>query len=720
MPCPIKTKQTILLERLKEDLKAIGTLLLSTNAKKIDKSVDTIKKDFFDILELVSLGIKIPIGKAIEKDFTKANWFTISENTRQANEIINNFRIIKGNIYESAGDIKQGLETLSKEDNKNLVKALNGDMNPDELNPTTKKLHDSFRKIIDKNADKLVEVGILDEKDKIESYLKRYYSQYVDENAKKTGGSVAFNKLKARKDLTYDERIALGMVEDATFVIPNTIAEQNILIEKGRVLKALADAFGHDEEIAGYVKISEESAKSGLKKYGDLAGKWVHPDIKKELDYARIVQRETDVLETVLYAYVDLIDHLKVNMTVKNPVTHVYNIASNMLLAGLNGDMLSLGKVLYLRHKKPNKFKELVKQANSFGLNSYLDDFENSHIDLAPNGRVNVVETIWKNLYMTRDSKLGKGARHLYDWEDKIFKIASFYKGLEDGLDAKTAFNNAKEVYVDYSTPLPAAIKVLDKTGLMPFLHYQYKSTPAVAKVMGKNKIRTALLGLGIFSLGGMVFQNEEEEYYKPDWANNKFNLFGTKEWVRLDNGWYLNAGRMIPGTKLEFELGGILKGFLEIVNGKTPLGYNIGSKYDSDLESYGQRALAMAENYLPAATLGRYAQRSVNIGLGKLGIAEPKKNYYQEDMTFKELGGRALGARRFNEQKELDSKMNNAKKEFNYRVKENPKSKSDEEKKYDVKSKKISEAGRKINKDVKKIPIKKDKDFRFDAKFEL
>ncbi|MBD3831659.1 MAG: hypothetical protein IE890_14400, partial [Arcobacter sp.] len=347
----------------------------------------------------------------------------------------------------------------------------------------------------------------------------------------------------------------------------------------------------------------------------------------------------------------------------------VYNIASNMLLAGLNGDMLSLGKVLYLRHKNPNKFKELVKKANSMGLNSYLDDFEKSHIDLAPNGRVNVAQTIWKNLYMTRDSKLGKGIRYLYDWEDKIFKIASFYKGLEDGLDAKTAFDNAKEVYVDYSTPLPAAIKVLDKTGVMPFLHYQYKSTPAILKVMGKNKMRTLLLGTGVFALGGSVFQDEEEEYYKPEWAGNKFNLFGVKEWLRLDNGWYLNAGRMIPGTKFEFELGGIPKGIFEIVNGKTPLGYNIGSKYDSDLESYGQRALAMAENYLPSATLGRYAQRGVSIALSNLGMTEAKKNYYQEDMTAKELGGRALGIRRFNEQRELDSKMNNAKKEFKYRV---------------------------------------------------
>ncbi|WP_151946602.1 hypothetical protein [Aliarcobacter butzleri] len=718
MPCPIKTKQNILLDRLKEDFKAIGTLLLSRDAKKIDKSVDTIRNDFFNILELASLGIKFPAGKMAEKDFTKINWFTISENTRQANEIINNFRIIKGNIYESAGDIKQGLETLSKDDNKNLVKALNGDMSPDELNPVTKKLHDSFRSIIDKNADRLIEAGILDEKDKIDSYLKRYYSQYVDENAPKTGGSVAFNKLKQRKDLTYDERITLGMIEDATFVIPNTIAEQNILLEKAKILKTLADSFGHDDEIAGYVKISDESAKSGLKRYGALAGKWVHPDIKKELDYARIVQRETNWVETWLYP---TIDHLKVNMTVKNPVTHVYNIASNMLLAGLNGDMLSLGKVLYLRHKNPNKFKELVKKANTMGLNSYLDDFEKSHIDLAPNGRVNVAQTIWKNLYMTRDSKLGKGMRYLYDWEDKIFKIASFYKGLEDGLDAKTAFDNAKEVYVDYSTPLPAAIRVLDKTGAMPFLHYQYKSTPAILKVMGKNKLRTLLLGTGVFALGGSVFQDEEQEYYKPEWAGNKFNLFATKEWLRLGNGWYLNAGRMIPGTKFEFELGGIPKGVFEIVNGKTPLGYNIGSKYDSDLESYGQRALAMAENYLPSATLGRYAQRAVNIGLGNLGITEPKKNYYQEDMTVKELGGRALGIRRFNEQKELDSKMNDAKKEFKYRVKENPKSKSEEEKKYNDKAKKISDASRKIKKDTKILPLgNKDKDFNFDAKFKF
>jgi hypothetical protein len=638
--------------------------------------VDSVWDSGFKIVEGVVTPAKVLMqSMGVSEKITKANWFEVTKLQKQSSEVINDFRNSKANIYDEANNLMQGLKTLGKDDNVLLVKALNGDMKAIELNKDLKVFYDKFRAVIDKNANDLVEAGILGEKQQIEHYLKRYYEDYID-NGAVTGGSVAFQKLQKRKDLTYDERIALGMVEDATFVISNTIAEQNILLQKAKVLQSLADKFGIDEAKDGYVLISNESLnKGGVKKWGALSGKYIPSEVKTELDYSRIVSNEINGLNDGLYP---MIDHLKVNLTVKNPVTHIYNIASNILLSGMNGDMLAVGKVLYMRYKTPNKFKALIKKANKYGLNSQLDDFEKAHIDLAPDGKkVNVVASIWKNLYMTQDSKLGSGVRKLYDWEDKIFKLGAFQKLLDEGMNEDSAYKKAVEVYVDYSTPLPAGIRVLDKSGLMPFLHYQYKATPAVAKVMLKHPLRTVMLQTGVLLLGGSVFQNEEEEYYKPDWANNKFNLLGVKEWVRLGNGWYLNAGRMIPGTKFEFEVGGILKGIGQIGWGETPLGYNINKKDEDFGTRWGKRLLVLTENYLPSMTLGRYMQRMTKIGMGKADLIDaPQDRVSKTDDTVTKIISRSMGRRQFNEKKELKSKLQKAgkikdKKERDAKIKE-------------------------------------------------
>lgn len=663
---------------------------------KTDAVVDIVWDTIMEGFDLAATPVK-KILSYMNKDFDESkSWFGVTEIQKEANEIVNGFRNHTAEIYNKAGELKDSLDKLGKTESQQLVRALGGEIDAVTLPAELKDAYVRFRAMIDQNANTLVELGALDEKNKTEHYLKRFYYQYMEEHK---NSSVAFSKLKQRKDLSLEERIAIGMREDASFVIPQTIAEQKVQIQKAQTLKQLADRFGVDEEIEGYIRISDESAGGGVKKWGAFAGKWVHPEVKTELDLAFRSAREMEKVERFLYP---LIDHIKVNLTVKNPVTHVYNIASNMLLSGLNGDTLALGKVLTLRATDKAKFKELVQKANKHGLDSYLDDFEKAHIDLAPDGKSpNIALSIWKNLYMTQDSKLGAGARKLYDWEDKIFKLASFYKHLEAGVDETKAFKMASDVYVNYSTPLPAGIKTLDKTGLMPFLHYQYKSTPAVAKVMAKHPLRTILMGAGVFSLGASAWMNDDEEARLPEWASDKFNLFGVSEWVDLGSGWYLNAGRMIPGTKFEFEFGGILKGVTEIINGKTPLGYNIGSKYDEEYEKWGKKALTMAENYLPSLTLGRYMQRGAQIGLSDLELMKAKKNYYGEDMTLKELATRALGTRHFNEEKELISKLKSAKNRYKKMIKENPKDKKEFKKEYDNTARKIKAQAKEIGLDL-------------------
>ena len=513
-----------------------------------------------------------------------------------------------------------------------------------------------------------MDLGILKEDEKIKDYVKRYYAKYLEDSGEiKNMSGKAFSKFRKRKDLDYETRVALGMVEDAGLVISNTIAEQNILKRKAKLLKSLADKFGKDEEIEGYVRVSDETVKSGVKKWGALAGKYVPKELKTELTTARVVQGEIRVWEDWLYSAVD---HLKVNVTVKNPVTHVYNIGSNLSLSFIAGDFKALGKTLYMMATKPDEFKALVKRANKYGLNSMLDDFEKPLVELqsGKKQKVSIAKTILKNLYMTQDSTLGRNTRKLYDWEDKIFKVARFKRLLDEGMDEASAYKDAVGVYVDYSTPVPAALRILDKGGLMPFLHYQYKATPQVAKQILKNPIKSLILGSGIASIGGLRWQDEDDKYLKPNWADNKTigNQFFTKEWVKVGNsGYYWNLGRLIPGTKFDFDFGGFASSLALIESGKSPLGYDLSKKDDSELKKYVDKTIALTETVLPPVTFGRYGQRLFKIGAGEVGIIEPPQNRVSKKPdTVADTLLRGAGVRQFDEKRELKEHLRVAKKQ--------------------------------------------------------
>jgi hypothetical protein len=601
---------------------------------------------------------------------------TTTKEAKIANEFLREHRVAVANIYQKSGEIHDFLsKELTDEESVEITRALNGDSNPMELPSHLRELYATFRKTIDSNADELVELGALAEKNKIADYLKRYYTKHMEE--RKGVRSILLDKFKKRKNLTEDERIALGMIEDSAITVSKTIAEQSIQIEKAKVLKSIAERFGKDEEFEGAVLIPDTTS-GGVYKYGALAGKYVTKEVASALDEANLVRENVGLLEKYWYP---VIDHIKVNMTVKNPPTHLYNIGSNVNLAYLNGDLKALGEVLYLKVKKPEEFKSWVKKANKYGLDSMLDDMEIKDLDFTEGEPV--VLTILKNLYMAEGTKWGKNIRTLYEWEDKIFKLAGFKRLVESGMDELEAFKKSSDVYVDYATPLPKTIRVLDKSGIFPFLHYTYKSTPATLKVVMKNPVKFGLMQAGIGFVGASAWFNDDDDVVKPDWAKDQLNMFGVKEWVDIGDGFYLNAGRMIPAMKfggMDFSLDtgfGFVGGAINIIGqGKTSLGYNFTSKYDEDWEKVGKKILVMGKSYLPPMTFGRYGQGLIGVALNEAVESDSliNKDSYGNELGALDLAKRSVGVRYFDEEKEAKKKIKTVENERKYRTKENPK----------------------------------------------
>ena len=557
--------------------------------------------------------------------------------------------------------------------------------------PVTKELNDlvvEFREAIDANAKDLIAAGALDPKFAIADYVKHFYSEYEKatvESAKAAKKWLANNKFKSRKDLPKELQEALGLIEDGSISIPRTLEYQRQQLLRALTQQELAAKYGKDVAFDGAVQIPETLAGGNIKKYGALSGKWVTKDVYNALAEQSILERNLGMYEKY---YVPLIDHIKVNLTVKNPFTHFYNFGSNMIMAYLQGDLSALGRTLAMAAKNSPEWKGLVKLAEINGLfkSSQLNEtvLKNIHYDL-PKGMsklsdladkipyIDAFKTLIENIYGTETSATGKAMRAAYGWEDTIFKIAYFADALERAKaegrklsesDIAHIAQEAKERYVDYDKPLGSGFQVLDKT-LFPFIKYPLRATPQVIKAAVRNPMRFALLQLALVGSGASSIFGEQNEAARPSWASNSANLFGVKDWLMLPSGAWINAGRMLPGVRFNGGLdlsGGFLGTLINILQGETSLGYPITPSETADgLTRTRDKIVEAGRTFLPPLTLGRYAIATADILTG----ISTSTNYFGEPLGLGEVYSRAFGVRYFNSEKELKTKKTQLDKHF-------------------------------------------------------
>ncbi len=633
---------------IKENEKQTKKLFKKSLSKRYEDTVDR----FFEKVEekFDKVGEKVPLVRDV----------IIPKEVKEVADMIGAYRQDTVEMARNAAKISDFLvENLTEEESVALTRALGGDGEiPEHLKP----VYDRFRKIIDANADALVREGALDEKYKIKDYLKRYYKQYLEE---RKVFSVKMSKVFRRKDLTHEERLEIGLVENADFVVANTILEQKKQLKKARLLKQIADTFAIDEPRDGYRRVSDETVGGGIYKYGALAGKYLPEKVYRELVGARMVGDALAILDRSLWT--EIIDHIKVNVTVKNPGTHLYNVLSNVSLAYLNGDLIPLVQVLKMAVTDRKKFAKLVKLSRKFGLNTELHEYERLHNSLDVRKDSNILKSFLKNLYMAEGTKTGDAIRRVYSAEDEIFKLASFYKRIKGRKlsteSARREFKEAMADYVDYSTPLPRIVRWVDRNGLFPFMHYVWKSTPRVAKIIAKNPVKYTLLQVALLEMGASVF-TDDDNLQKPEWAQDhgfagliKYlpsNLYAAKQYVQIgDSDTFINLGRALPGMRLgdmSFD-GGFLSSILNLWEGKDPRGRDYVKKDDSLMTKWVKGLAKTAESFGPSLTIGRYAQR---FGKKALGI-DPAKNDYGVEQDWNEIVMRIFGVWKFDREKHVE-----------------------------------------------------------------
>ena len=668
-----------------------------------------IQKRSNKLLDRWALKVDDAFDKASEKLDETAKWVNenipfagklldIREHAKEIDELLGEYHRTTAAIYTQAGQFKEYLGRLSLESRKAMFKALDGEMDPEELAEHVRPLYEKVRKTIDDGAQALVDAGALESKNVIKDYIKHYYKKHMDEAKENSRIAKALRQSKffARKQMSWEQKQLRQIEEDAAFAVTNTILEQKKQLLKAQTLKLFADKFAKDmppEGVDGlkWVRISDESAGGGIKKYGALAGKYVPEDVAKALAEAEMLGREMAKFNNM---YFKLIDHIKVNVTVKNPFTHLYNFGSNMALAFLHGDFNEAMKTTAALMRGDKQFKRWENLANSLGLDSHLSDLEGLVKPLQSEAKDGILTRALKEAYMAEGSWSGEKARYFYSMEDKVFKIARFKKNLEliakdKGFDVndfskfsadelKAAMKDAQYSYVDYSTHFNGTLKMFDKTGVQPFLHYAVKSTPMVVKAALKRPDRFLMMQAVLAFFGGSAWlgaDNERDNLAKPEWAESGAlaNLVGVKSWMRVGNtNWYFNSGRLVPGfrfdgfDKLEFN-GGFVGGAINIASGKSTLGYKIESDDDPNAVKMTKRLLELTKSYFPPLSpLGRYGQQlGAQAAADITGADIAPKDYNKDELGFGGIMARGAGVRRFDKEKEYGKELKKARKEY-------------------------------------------------------
>ena len=661
------------------------------------------------LLDKWALKVDSAFEKAGEKLDEAAKWadenipfagklLDVRDHAKEIDELLGEYHRTTAAIYAQAGQFKEYLGKLSLGNRKAMFKALDGEMDASELPEHVRPLYEKVRKTIDDGAQALVDAGALESKNVIKDYVNHYYKKQLDE-AKENGRiakALRQSKFFARKQMSWEQKQLRQIEDDAAFAVTNTILEQKKQLLKAQTLKLFADKFAKDAPPEGaeglnWTRISDESAGGGIKKYGALAGKYVPEDVAKALAEAEMLGREMAKFNG---AYYKLIDHIKVNVTVKNPFTHLYNFGSNMALAFLHGDFAETVKTTAAWIGRSENFKKWENLANSLGLDSHLSDLEGLVRPLQSDSGGNILTKALKNAYMAEGSWAGDKARYLYSMEDKVFKIARFKKNLEliakdRGFDVndfskfsadelKAAMKDAQYSYVDYSTHFNGTLKLLDKSGVQPFLHYAVKSTPMVVKAALKRPDRFLMMQAVLAYGGGSAWlgaDNEQDNLAKPEWAESGAlpNLVGVKSWMRVGGtDWYFNSGRLVPGfrfdgfDKLEFN-GGFVGGAINIASGKSTLGYKIEGEEDSATEKITKRMLELTKSYFPPISpLGRYGQQlGAQATADVTGLDVAPKDYNKDDLGYGGIMARGVGVRRFDKKKEYGKELKKARKEY-------------------------------------------------------
>jgi GH24 family phage-related lysozyme (muramidase) len=385
-------------------------------------------------------------------------------------------------------------------------------------------------------------------------------------------------RVLVRRDYTKEERVEMGEIEDLSFAIAETgrLMASDAATAKFFNQVARNKNFTSDVAKKDFIQVDTKTipGKTNVKRYGKLAGKFVHKDVYN--DITRMYKlKDPSELQGAKDAFDTLQRTWKLSKTAWNPATHVNNTVSNFILldfADTSVEML-VKAAKEMKAGDRSKLLELGKTYGIFDVDVISRELKGTTTELGGEvmkglgkianhdnikDTVNYSNNIFKNLRKIKQATLGK-LEDTYQFEDQIFRMAVFMDRLDKGFDVNKAAMEAKKWFIDYDINAPA-INALRRT-VTPFLSYTYRVIPLLAEaaILRPHKFaKWAAIGYGLNEIGkefGGGNEELERVTMRDELSKKLYNIpFMPSRMIKL--GWkseagdaqYLDVSRFVPG----------------------------------------------------------------------------------------------------------------------------------------------------------------------------
>ena len=583
---------------------AYGTNVVPTLDKYANMATEKLESKLGKKIQDTKLG---SLGRYFIDDFGLPPAYVEARKNKRINQEEYSSRFVK---------VLEKYENLTPEQDKLLYKLLTGEESKmaGDLSQLTKE----SRKVVDDMGKEMVDLGLLDKavyKENKGKYLYRSYKKtavpdaakmnreagairilggefmrrgktktipvhelkdHLSRGYKQVSGKGKDGMVSVNRDWTEAERKEMGEIVSASY----GFAKTGQLMTNDLATYKFYDTIAKDKSIVwepinkrelsigipqGYVKVPEDKlGNTSVKRYGNLAGKYVPESIMKDLksqDLFKKVWRGTWIGDTNH----KLNKWWKRTKTTLNPTVHINNMMANTKhydMADGNWQFArdSMKEIL----KKEGKDYQLAKDLGVFnadlnkneltnGVNKYLRKYLSQGVDNADSTTFmdKIVERAKYYGTFLQDTPLDR----IYSQEDNVFRLGLFKTRLAAGDTAEEAAKYARKWMIDYEVHAPA-IKALRELPL-PFITYSYRAAPLLAETFVKKPWKIAKWGTILYGANqiGIDISGEETErdrrLLEATTQNNKLYGMGFAplqiKLPRSDKKQYLDVNRWYP-----------------------------------------------------------------------------------------------------------------------------------------------------------------------------
>ncbi len=375
------------------------------------------------------------------------------------------------------------------------------------------------------------------------------------------------SKVRVWRDFTPAERQKMGEVRDAMYRFARGYTDTQIDIAKGKLFDHIARTVARDDNPGGsYVLVPDTSVPgTGVKKFGNLAGKYVPGDVLSAL------KTKAGPDSDITRAYLKALSLWKEGRTSLNPVTHVNNVVSNLVMSDLAGVNLvdprswKLYADTFNDYRKEGTWFKEAQKAGMFGGEWYGNEVA-QWLPLPSELKDSGPRSIPGKFAMKAVDAIGsvrRGMGKMYQAEDQFFKLLLYKQARERGLEPNDAVTWANKFVFDYSTAAPGVTKL--KNTLFPFANYSSKAVPALTFAATHYPWRIAkwiglLSAFNLYAFNKLYGDDDDEEMAEseaammPDYLKGRSSFFGVPKAIRLPyddestgDGMYVDISRFVP-----------------------------------------------------------------------------------------------------------------------------------------------------------------------------